>query len=191
MIRYDAAAGHVVLVECHHSVLLSMVRAYYSNCCSGAVNKHCFTSRYLVLILLWIIGWYSTQPVNKCAKMCYRWIHPCVSCDRPCWVTSDSLPPQRQSTFRRGQQHELRSAELVKERRPKSRCVLIKSGLKWCWGGVREIARARSIDHDAIPYKCVTMTHRYEYKIKVDKKSNSGKLLTIYRGSAAYLRYLI
>ena len=26
MIRYDAAAGHVVLVECHHSVL-SMIRA--------------------------------------------------------------------------------------------------------------------------------------------------------------------
>ena len=80
------------------------------------------------------------------------------------------------STSRRGQQHELCSAELVKERRHKGRYVLIKSGLKWCWRGVRERVRANSIDHDSIPYKCVMMTHRYEQKTKVDNESNSGKL---------------
>ena len=66
------------------------------------------------------------------------------------------------STSRRGQQHKPRSAELVNERRPKGRYVLIKSGLKWCWRGVREGARAQSIHHDSIHYKCVLTTHRYE-----------------------------
>ena len=62
------------------------------------------------------------------------------------------------STSRRGQQHELRSAELVKERRPKGRRVLLKSGLKWCWREVRECACTL----DQSPYKRVIMTHRYE-----------------------------
>ena len=31
---------------------------------------------------------------------------------------------------------------------------------------VRERARAHSVDHDSIPYKCVMMTHKYEFKTK-------------------------
>ena len=52
--------------------------------------------------------------------------------------------------------------------------MLIKSGLKWCWREVRERARASSIDQDSIPNKFVMMTHRYEQKTNVDKKSNSA-----------------
>ena len=76
MIRYDAAAGHVVLVECHHysfsaafndSGLLLLAVVHWS-CEGGFLAKIniFYTSRYLVLILLWIIiiGWYSTQPIN-------------------------------------------------------------------------------------------------------------------------------
>ena len=49
------------------------------------------------------------------------------------------------SMYRRGRQRELRSAELVKERRPKDRRVLIKSGPKWCWRGVRVCVHTRLI----------------------------------------------
>ena len=53
---------------------------------------------------------------------------------RMCYVTDPAELRQSAtteiSTSRRGQQHELRSAELVKERRPKGRCELIKSGLE-------------------------------------------------------------
>ena len=36
----------------------------------------------------------------------------------------------------------------------------------------RDSARARSIDHDSIPYTCVMMTHIYEKKTKVDTVKN-------------------
>ena len=60
MIRYDAAAGHVVLVECHH-----LFSAFNDSGCTtvrsgvvrlvGGVKIYIFlTSRYLVLMLLWI-----------------------------------------------------------------------------------------------------------------------------------------
>ena len=57
----------------HRSCWISSFSAFNdlgcTTVCSGVVsfcfghNKHLCTSRYLVLILLWI-GWYSTQPIN-------------------------------------------------------------------------------------------------------------------------------
>ena len=53
-----------------HSVLLSMIRAYYYRCSGvveggfGLINKF-YTSKYLVLIFFWIIGWYSTLQLGR------------------------------------------------------------------------------------------------------------------------------
>ena len=38
------------------------------------INKF-YTSRYLVLIFFWIIGWYSTQPINTRTKRCRKYVH--------------------------------------------------------------------------------------------------------------------
>ena len=71
MIRYDAAAGQDVLVECHRSFSAAFndsgLLLWKWNCefLSGGQNKHILhTSRCLVLILVWIIRWHSTQPIN-------------------------------------------------------------------------------------------------------------------------------
>ena len=84
MVRYDAAAGHVVLVECHHysfSAAFNAVVVVHWSCEGGFMAKTniFYTSRYLVLILLWIIifGWCSTQAINTRTKKCRKYIHAC------------------------------------------------------------------------------------------------------------------
>ena len=69
-----------------HSVLLSMFRAYCC-CCSapelsvffGARLNIFYTSRYLVLVLSWVItiGWHSTQSMNTRTLKCRKYIHAC------------------------------------------------------------------------------------------------------------------
>ena len=90
MIRYDAAAGHVVLVECHLYSFSSGCFQWFGLTAVVVVHWSCevffwvkinifYTSRYLVLILLWIIifGWYSTQAINTRTKKCRKYIHAC------------------------------------------------------------------------------------------------------------------
>ena len=65
-----------------HSVLLSNDSGVLllSWSCEGflfAKIYTCLHPRYLVLVLLWIIGWYSTQLINTRTKKCRKYVHVC------------------------------------------------------------------------------------------------------------------
>ena len=77
MIRYDAAAGHVVLVECHHSVL-SMIRAVLPvvELWGGGVVKKLL---YLQVPGIYIVmNWLAQHSIDQYTlQKCRKYIHSC------------------------------------------------------------------------------------------------------------------